>query len=62
MMMMVVVMMFGGTVWVIGLACIVYDTRCDFNVRSKGDISQLIYRTEPTTKVEKREKLKRKNG
>ena len=23
-----------------------YDTRCYFNVRSKADISQLIYRTE----------------
>ena len=27
-----------------------YDTRCYFNVRSKADISQLNYRTEPTTK------------
>ena len=41
-----------------------YDTRCYFNVRSKADISQLIYRTEPTTKKCKTEKkLKsKKNG
>jgi len=27
-----------------------YDTRCYFNVRSKANMSQLNYRTEPTTK------------
>ena len=37
-----------------------YNTRCYFNVRSKADISQLKYRTEPATEIGK--KLKSKNG
>jgi len=37
-----------------------YDTRCYFNVRSKADISQLIYRTEPTTKKCKNKKKTKK--
>ena len=32
-----------------------YDTRCCFNVRSKADIISLIYRTEPTTKMRKKD-------
>ena len=38
-----------------------YDTRCYFNVRSKADMSSLIYCME-TTKKCKTEKLKSKNG
>ena len=38
-----------------------YDTRCYFNVRSKADESQLIYRTENRQlRSEKRKKLKSK--
>ena len=39
-----------------------YDTRCYFNVRSKAVMSSLFYRTEPTTKSVKTEKLKSKRG
>jgi len=39
-----------------------YDTKCYFNVRSKADMSRLIYRTETTTKNCKTEKLKSKNS
>ena len=39
----------------------VYDTRCYFNMQSQADTSQLrIYRTEPTTKKWKTDKLKSK--
>jgi len=39
----------------------IYDARCYFNVRSKADIHQLIYRTEPKIKKKwKTEKLKSK--
>jgi len=39
-----------------------YDTRCCFNVQCSQKLTQvrLIYRTEPTTKSEKTEKLKSK--
>ena len=39
-----------------------YDTRCYFNVQCSQKLTQvrLIYRTEPTTKSEKTEKLKSK--
>ena len=35
-----------------------HDTRCYFNTRSKAYVSQLIYRTETTTKKRKTEKVK----
>ena len=38
-----------------------YDTRCYFNVRSKADMSRLIYRTETaTTKCKTEKKTKKK--
>ena len=37
-----------------------HDTRYYFNVRSKADMSSLIYRMEPTTKKIKTDKLKSK--
>ena len=36
-----------------------YDTRCYFNVRSKADIVNFIFRTEPKTKKWKTEKQKK---
>jgi len=40
-----------------------YDTRCYFNMQWNADMSQLIYRTEPTTKkMEKRKNIKVING